>query len=72
MEGRGETSNGKVVRGGRILRAMGAGRGMVGVVGCERVKPAPTAAVGLPAAATRRPLVRDEVHLDGRRGGRAV
>lgn len=51
MEVRGETSEGKVVRGGRSLPAMEAGRGMVSVVGYERAKPASTAAGGLPVAA---------------------
>ena len=37
--GRGETSEGKVVRGGHGLYAMGAGRETVEGVGCEQAKP---------------------------------
>ena len=39
MGGPGESSEGEIVRGGRGVRAVGAGRGAVGGVGCERAKP---------------------------------
>ena len=39
MEGREKNTDGEVVRGGRGLRALGAGRGTVGGVGYERAKP---------------------------------
>ena len=68
MEGRGETSEGEMVRGRHCVRAVGVGRGTVGGVGYERAKPYSTAAVGLPAVEAWRRRVRDKMSHDGRKG----
>ena len=72
MEGPGETCEGEALRGGPDFRAVGAGRGTVGGIESDRSKPKFTAAWGLPAAATRRRQIRDEMGPDGRNDGWAV